>query len=327
MQADNLFKKGKGDKMAEKMRTRCLPSMTNGEVEKYLERNDIIVVPIGVSETHGMYPLDCEYVMAEAYARLIAEQVDGLVLPNLVYFHPGATQIGRGTVHMSMRDGFNYVTAIAESLLQQGFRRQIYIPGHEPISQFLLPMITQFFDDNKVPLFYCDIMAYLQKKGLMEPFGARRNKPLKPISDENGMGDHARMIGAYKICGRLDDFPTGAEVNDERYIRGSYEKCEADIALERLLEDKTTLISVSPAFYYTDVAQHGSHKIPETREEILHEAEVGEAYLRNQIANCDFVSKMEDLKVIDRHMNSTIMELHGNKLPRNKWSPNIAKEV
>ncbi len=45
--------------MSEKMRTRCLPSMTNGEVEKYLKRSDIIIIPVGVAETHGMYPLDC----------------------------------------------------------------------------------------------------------------------------------------------------------------------------------------------------------------------------------------------------------------------------
>ena len=151
------------------MRTRCLPSMTNHEVEEYLKRSDIIIIPVGVAEMHGAYPLDCEYVMAEAYARLIAEQVDGLVLPNLVYFHPGATQIGRGTVHMSMENGFRYVTAIAESLLQQGFRRQIYIPGHQPTSQFLLPLITEFFDNNKVPLFYLDMMAYLVANGKMEP--------------------------------------------------------------------------------------------------------------------------------------------------------------
>lgn len=313
--------------MYEKMRTRCLPSMTNGEVEAYLQRSDIIVVPVGVAETHGMYPLDCEYVMAEAYARLIAEQVDGLVLPNLVYFHPGATQVGRGTVHVSMTDGFQYCTAIAQSLLQQGFRRQIWIPGHQPTSQFLLPMITQFFDENKVPLFYLDMFAYLQANGLMEPMSFRFDRKPQPVSTPEQMGDHAKMIGCYKICGRLNDFPTGAEVNDENYLRTAYEPNEGDLALFELLKARPTLLSCSPAFYYSHVAQHGSGLLPMTREEIEHEGEVGEKYLREQMAKTDLVPVMEALKKVDQYQNSTIMKLHGDHLPRNRWSPNVVKEV
>ena len=312
--------------MAEKMRTRCLPSMTNGEVEKYLKRSDIIIVPVGVAETHGMYPLDCEYVWAEAYARLIAEQVDGLVLPNLVYFHPGATQVGRGTVHMSMTDGFNYCTAIAESLLNQGFRRQVWIPGHQPTSQFLLPMITQFFDEHKVPLFYLDMMAFLQAHGAMEPMKFDFDRKPQPVSTDEKMGDHAKMIGAYKICGRLADFPTGAEVNDESYLRDAYESTEGDLALFELLKARPTLLSCSPAFYYSNVAQHGSGLLPMTREEIEHEAEVGAKYLQWQIDQCDFVPIMDALKKVDHYQNTTVMKLHGDHLPKNKWSPNVAWE-
>jgi creatinine amidohydrolase/Fe(II)-dependent formamide hydrolase-like protein len=51
------------------MRTRFLSKMTNGEVEEYLNRNDIIYVPVGVTETHGALPLDSETVLAEAIAK------------------------------------------------------------------------------------------------------------------------------------------------------------------------------------------------------------------------------------------------------------------
>lgn len=309
------------------MRTRCLPSMTNSEVEAYLKRSDIVIVPVGVSEMHGAYPLDCEYVMAEAYARLIAEQVDGLVLPNLVYFHPGATQIGRGTVHMSMENGFRYVTAIAESLLQQGFRRQVYIPGHQPTSQFLLPMITEFFDNNKVPLLYLDMMAYLTAQGKMEPLNFSAMKNPQIVSTPERMGDHAKWIGSYKICGRLGDFPTGAQANDPDALMGAAELAEEQKALFRILAARPTLLSCSPAFYYTHPSNHGSAPLPETREEIEREAEIGEKYLRDQVAGCDFISLMEDLKTVDRYMNGEIMKLYGDRLPRNKWSPNVPKEV
>ena len=36
------------------MRTRILPRMLNDEVEEYLSRNDIIIVPVGTVETPSM---------------------------------------------------------------------------------------------------------------------------------------------------------------------------------------------------------------------------------------------------------------------------------
>ena len=42
------------------MRTRILPRMLNDEVEEYLSRNDIIIVPVGTVEMHGGFPLDSE---------------------------------------------------------------------------------------------------------------------------------------------------------------------------------------------------------------------------------------------------------------------------
>ncbi len=316
--------------MAEKMRTRCLPAMTNKEVEDYLKRSDIIIVPVGVTEMHGAYPLDCEYVLAEAYARLVAEQVDGLVLPNLAYFHPGATQTGRGTVHMSMTDGFHYVTAIAESLLRQGFRRQIYIPGHQPTSQFLLPMITEFFDNNKVPIFYLDMMAYLQGQGVMAPMFSADGKfpePAPLISTEERLGQHATMIGAYKICGRLADFPTGAEANDPSFYPDRENKSGLISRILPLLMSRPTLLSCSPAFYYENVNEHGTGPLPETREEIEREGAYGEKALRAQINQCDFTTITDALKELDKYVNGPLMEKLGDHLPRNKWMPNVPLQL
>ena len=99
-----------------KLRSRQYTDLTNYEIESYLERNDIIIIPVGNCEVHGGLPVDCEYRMMEGYARLIAEKVDGLFLPNVSYFHPGGTQIGRGTIHMNMSAGFQYTKELAHSL-------------------------------------------------------------------------------------------------------------------------------------------------------------------------------------------------------------------
>ena len=82
----------------EKMRTRFLPKMTHDEVCEYVKRNDIIYVPFGTVEVHGTFPLDVETTTPEAFALLMAEETDGLVLGNLPYFFCGASPISPGTI-------------------------------------------------------------------------------------------------------------------------------------------------------------------------------------------------------------------------------------
>ena len=70
-----------------KMRTRILGRMLNSEVQQYLERNDIIIVPVGTTEMHGGMPLDCETVVSEAIGLKMAEACDALLLTGLPYFY------------------------------------------------------------------------------------------------------------------------------------------------------------------------------------------------------------------------------------------------
>ena len=121
------------------LRTRILPKMLNSEVEAYLEHNDIIIVPVGTVEMHGGFPLDSETVISEAYALKMAEACDGLALTGLPYFYAGATASGRGTVQVSIRQGIDYLSAIAHSLLRQGFKRQVYISFHGPAHMTMQP--------------------------------------------------------------------------------------------------------------------------------------------------------------------------------------------
>ena len=171
------------------MRTRILPKMLNSEVEEYLQHNDIIIVPVGTVEMHGGFPLDSETVISEAYALRMAEACDGLVLTGLPYFYAGATASGRGTVQVSVRQGIDYLSAIAHSLLRQGFKRQIYISFHGPAHMTCSPMVRDFFDETGVPILYMDLSQQLGKLA----------KDLFTSMD----CFHAITVGAYQIMGRL----------------------------------------------------------------------------------------------------------------------------
>ena len=176
------------------MRTRIFGKMLNSEVQDYLQRNDIIIVPVGTTEMHGGFPLDCETVISEAYALKMAEACDGLVLTGLPYFYAGATASGQGTVQVTVRQGIDYLGAIARSLLRLGFKRQVYISFHGPAHMTICPMIRDFYDETGVPILYLDSMIHFGK--------------CADLLGSKGMGAfHDITVGAYKIMGRLVDVP------------------------------------------------------------------------------------------------------------------------
>lgn len=179
------------------MRTRILPHLLNSEVEEYLKHNDIIIVPVGTVEMHGGFPLDSETVISEAYALKMAEACDGLVLTGLPYFYSGATASGRGTVQVSIRQGIDYLSAIAHSLLRQGFKRQIYISFHGPAHMTCSPMVRDFFDETGVPIMYMDMMIQFNKSA----------RDLFKSMDSF----HAITVGAYQIMNRLEHVPFTTE--------------------------------------------------------------------------------------------------------------------
>ena len=174
------------------MRTRILGKLLNSEVQEYLKRNDIIIVPVGTTEMHGGLPLDCETVMSEALAVKMAEACDGLVLTGLPYFYAGATASGRGTVQVTIRQGIDYLGAIARSLLRLGFKRQVYVSLHGPAHMTICPMVRDFYDETGVPILYVD--------SVMQLFAS--------MKELGGMGAFNDMfVGAYKVMGRLEDVP------------------------------------------------------------------------------------------------------------------------
>ena len=175
------------------MRTRILGKMLTTEVQEYLNCNDIIIVPVGTTEMHGGFPLDCETVISEAYCLRMAEACDGLVLTGLPYFYAGATASGRGTVQVTIRQGIDYLGAIARSLLRLGFKRQVYLSFHGPAHMTICPMIRDFYDETGVPALYMDCMIQFNKnKDLLTDF----------LNDF-----HAITVGAYKVMNRLEDVP------------------------------------------------------------------------------------------------------------------------
>ena len=187
------------------LRTRILPKMLNSEVEAYLEHNDIIFVSVGTVELHGGYPLDSEAVISEAFALEMAEPADGLMLPGLQYFYAGATASGRGTTQVSVRQGIDYLSAIAHSLLRQGFKRQVYMSFHGPAMMTCSPMVRDFYDETGVPILYIDLATQMGKAAQSMAGNLGDLGPEAMLKFMRMF--HGVTLGSYDKLGRLEDVP------------------------------------------------------------------------------------------------------------------------
>ena len=300
------------------MRTRILGRLSNFEVEEYLERNDIIFIPVGPTEMHGRCPLEIEYVGPLGMAIAMAEKVDGLVLDGLKYFYNGSCATGKGTVRMSVNDGYHYLKAIAYSLMSQGFKRQIYVTGHGTSELTLGALVGDFFDETKCPIAWMDQMTVTSF--------ARTRVGEEEAKKYNNFMDVT--YGSYAITGQKEDLII--DPNCEPMVKHNGEMFKPGQntfqGLPESLQNISHIINFgsfaySIGFYMGDIHDHGGNQgafsSVEERDEICAR---GLEQLRKVVDVVDvplFVKQMADQA---EYTNTVIKEKFGKTLPKNKVS-------
>jgi creatinine amidohydrolase len=100
------------------------------QVERYLERDDRIVIPLGSVEQHGYLSLGVDRILSERVAVEAAEPTGVLVMPSLPYgltpyfaAYPGSPTLRVDTYRALLAD-------LVDSLVAQGFRRFLFVNGH-----------------------------------------------------------------------------------------------------------------------------------------------------------------------------------------------------
>ncbi len=289
------------------MRTRNLNKMTNAEVESYLERNDVIFIPVGTVETHGLFPVDIETTMPEGICSVLAEKGDGLFLTGLPYFFCGATTEARASVQMSICAGLDYLMELAHSLLRQGFRRQVYIGGHGPAFLTLATLCNDFFHETGVPI------AQMDHVGMPKLNLAPNSRP-----DMSAIGKmlHTRILGSYRVLGKLDEILIDPEV-----------KAENSVHVSPFSDDETGLynyifnfgpLSGQVGFYQNRPQCHGGFIGALSSREELEELSIqGEKDLRESIDEVNITAFLDTLRALDRETNENTLKRYTH-LPARK---------
>lgn len=124
-----------------------LPHMTVPEVNEFLKKSDMVIIPIGAMEQHGYHlPIGTDFINGVEQCKLIAQQRDILVVPVLMAgqspYHMGFA----GTITMKAETIIQVHMEAVESLIQHGFKRFIILNAHTgntAVSTLLVDKINQ----------------------------------------------------------------------------------------------------------------------------------------------------------------------------------------
>lgn len=124
-----------------------LPHMTVPEVDEFLTKSDMVIIPVGALEQHGPHlPIGTDILSGIERCKLIAQQRDILVAPILFAgqspYHMGFS----GTITLSAETILKVHMEAIESLIRHGFKRFIIMNAHggnAAITTLLVDQINQ----------------------------------------------------------------------------------------------------------------------------------------------------------------------------------------
>lgn len=114
------------------MKSIWLNKMTWEDVEEYLKRNNIIIIPIGSTEQHGPAgPLGLDTYVAIALVEDVAKQT-GVISTPPIWFGDSTHHLAfPGTISIKTETLTKYIKDVIRSLARHGFKKILIINGHK----------------------------------------------------------------------------------------------------------------------------------------------------------------------------------------------------
>lgn len=129
-----------------------LNELTWKEVESYLKKDDVILVPVGSTEEHGpAAPLGLDTYAAIALAKDVAEKAGVISTPPL-WFGDSSHHLGfAGTISLRTKTLTAVIKDISQSLAGHGFRKILFINGHKKANLPALLTAVKDLHQYKLP--------------------------------------------------------------------------------------------------------------------------------------------------------------------------------
>jgi len=146
--------------MTEQLVSHCMAELTYPDIQAYLKRSDLILIPMASTEQHGPHlPLSTDTTTAYEVSKRAAEQANVLYTPTVwTGYSPqhmrGAGQ-GMGTITIRAETLNNLLYDIARSLIHHGFNKLIFVNGHGSNVKVIDPVLRKIrYDTGAMVAFY-----------------------------------------------------------------------------------------------------------------------------------------------------------------------------
>ena len=138
------------------MRSRFLAELTTPEAEAYLARGgSLAILPVGCVEMHGPHqPIGTDSIIGKAFALVLAESGDGLVLPTVHYTWAGSTDGFAGTLSIEPDMVQRMVEMVLLRAYRSGWRRLIALSVHHGNHYPLYLAVRQIYEKHHIPAVY-----------------------------------------------------------------------------------------------------------------------------------------------------------------------------
>ena len=111
--------------------THLMYKLTRPEIEEYLERCDVILLPVGATEQHGRHlAIDTDTFISHEVARKIAEKADVLVAPVVPFGFSKSHMNFKGSISLDLETLITVYKEVCLSLFHHGFNKIVIINGH-----------------------------------------------------------------------------------------------------------------------------------------------------------------------------------------------------
>jgi len=193
-----------------------LYKLTWPEVEEYLRRQDIILLPTGSTEQHGRHiAIDNDTFTAFEIAKRVAEKTGVLVAPPIPYGNSIHHMRFPGTITLTFNTLVKVYKEVCMSLLKHGFKKIVILNGHGGNINAIDQAIREIREETGAIVY--NVMVFPMEKG----FGS---ESLKVLEQEGGghacemetsialyLGQRVLMEKAEKMRKKLTEF-------DEKYM-------------------------------------------------------------------------------------------------------------
>ena len=197
------------------MGTRLIIDWTSRECNRYLvDGGDIAVIPVGSVEALGPHlPMGARCFVAEAFAVLLADRVDGVRMPVTPFSSATNTFHRAGSVAVPEEVVNTYIRATMDDLLIGGFKR-ILLVTHLDYLRYYIPQ--EFYEDHGVAA-----------------AGIHVGEATYEFARDEAVGEGSVIVGALRVLGK-HELAARVMGENKRLLEGGFRAAELQPDLARL---------------------------------------------------------------------------------------------